>query len=292
MARIEAIGTNNWTLPRFMRPALVVTSLAAVVVALFVGFLSGPSPTGTIGQAYAATTELQSYRMSGSSVPLGGTPEVVFDWEFVAPDSYHGTMSTDGLFQEFILVGDEQYIRDSADATPSGSVVIVTDSMYSPVPSREGTLRFLDSLIGVEQLPDDQIEGVDTSHYVGIVDLDAILDEQLVSLDPESLGYLETLAFVELQRTAKISVELWIGYKASRIQQMSLDVQFPIISTGPEGAEQQGSSGFSTVVKYSDFNSDIEIKRPVTVSGELSEGWKLADNEPPEPIVESELITP
>lgn len=292
MSRIEAIGTMNRPFPRLMRPALAVASLAAVAVAVFVVFLSGAGPAGPVAQAYAATAELESYRMSGTSVRFGGTSEVDFEWEFVAPDSYHGTIAIDGLVEEFVLVGDEQYTRDVSGGQRSGSVAIVTDSIYSPIPSREGTLRFLDSLTDVEQLPNEQIEGVDTSHYLGRVDFDRILDEQIASLDPDSPGHQETLAFVELQRTAQISIELWIGEEGHRIQQMNLDVQFPTISSGPAGVEQQGSSGFSTVVRYSDFNSGIEIKRPLAASGNLIAGWQLADSGPPEPTIEGGLISP
>ena len=229
---------------------------------------------------------------SGTSVLLGGTSEVAFDWEFIAPDSYHGTTTRDGLVQEFILVSDEQYTRDFAGTQSPGSVVIVTDNIYSPIPSREGTLRLLNSLTDVEQLPNERIGNVDTSHYLGRVDIHRILDEQLAALDPNAQGYQETLAFVDLQRTAQISIELWIDEEAYRIQQMKVDSQFPIIVSGPNGVEQQGSSGFSTVVRYSDFNSAIEIKRPLTASGNVIAGWRLAYSGPPEPTIESGPITP
>ncbi len=54
---------------------------------------------------------------------------------------------------------------------------------------------------------------------------------------------------MELQRTAQLSVELWIGEEAHQILRMRLDAQFPITFSGPAGVEQRGSSGFSTMVR-------------------------------------------
>ena len=63
---------------------------------------------------------------------------------------------------------------------------------------------------------------------------------------------------MELQRTAQLSVELWIGEEAHQILRMRLDARFPITFSGPAGVEQRGSSGFSTMVRYSDFKCHLD----------------------------------
>ena len=195
-----------------------------------------------------------------------------------------------GQAQEFIAIGDMQYIRDSNNNL-SSETVIVTDSLFSPIPSREGVLKLLDSLTALEELPDQEINGVDSFHYSGRVDIDKIFDEQLATLDPESPAYEEAIEVLELQRGITIDVELWASKEDFSIQQMQVNGRVPTIGSGPEGYELIGSLSFSTMVRYSGFNEIIEIEPPLTESGNPEPGWRLAGSAPA-PVIEKETITP
>ena len=289
MLKIEAIDTTRRPIRWALRPALAVAAVAAAIVAALVLQLpTTTGPGGLIAKAYAATASLQSYRMTGSTVSTfnGQASEGTFEWEFAAPDRYHGTMTSDGDVQEFIIVGDEQYTRDSGNGQSSGNVVVITTegfSVFNPVPSREGTLQLLDSLTDLVDLPDEVIDEVDTLHSRGRVDIDRIMDEQLAGLDPESPAYSETFEFLELQRSIRIDVELWISKEDFSIRQMSLDVEGP--TTG-SGGDQVGEVAYSTMVRYFDLNEPIEIARPLTGFGELVRGWNLVGSGPPAPQVQ------
>ena len=124
---------------------------------------------------------------------------------------------------------------------------------------------------------------------MGRVDIDRIVDEQAAGIDPESPAYAETLEFLEIQRSARIDVELWVGKRGYSIQQMKLDAGFPITGSG---GEQIGRASYSTVVRYSDLNEPIEIVRPLATSGEPAPGWNLVSDGPPAPaVVERKVVT-
>ena len=198
-------------------------------------------------------------------------------------------MSADGDEREFIIIGDEQYTQESGSGESTGSVVVITGggySVFNPIPSKEGILQILDSLTYLEGLPDEQLDGEDTRHFRGKVDMDRIVDEQIEGLDPESPQYDQTVELSSLQRSATIDVALWIGKEDSTLRRLKLDVQFPTLSSGPRGMEQSGVATFSTLVRFLDLNEPIDINPPVTLSGVPESGWMQVTGGPPSPIVE------
>ncbi len=290
MSTIQATGTVTFPWKGLMRPALVAMAVVAAVIVPLVLQLSGAGPGAPIAEAYAVIEGLQSYRMSGStSVTADGeTSEGGFDWEFAAPDRYHGRLTTGSEVQEFIIVGEEQYVRDSRGDQAGGSVVVVTDDASSPVPSREGTLQLLDSLIDVERLPDEKLDGADSFHYRGRVDIDRMLDEAVAGLDSGSTGYNDNLESLAVQRSIEIDVELWIDKGDFSLRQMRRDMSAPTMRSDAEGTRQVGSMTSSTLVRYFDFDKPVEIERPLTTSGDLEEGWHLVGGGPPAPAVTTE----
>ena len=294
MLKIDAIGTMKRPVQGLMRPALAAAAVvvAAIAVSLVLQ-LSGATPGGPIARAYAATAGLQSYRMTGSTTYTGNgqSAEGAFEWAFAAPDRYRGKLTTEDDIQEFIIVGDQQYARDSGSGRSRGTAFVITNSLFSPIPSREGTLRLLDSLTELEQLPDEKIDGIEVLHYRGRVDIDRILDEQLAGIEPESLEYEATAEALDVQRAISIEVELWIDKEKYWIRQMRQDVRAPTTVSDAEGTRQAGSAGYSTVVRYSGFDEPTEIEPPITASGELLPGWSLASHGPADPVVEMEAVT-
>jgi len=272
MSRIKATDIIK-PFRRWIRPALVVVPVVAILVALLVlhPWSTSLDPEGLIAKAYAATTELQSYRMFSSikSTSEGKASEATFETEFVAPDRYRGKATTNGDWVEFIIIGDKQYIRDS-DPSRTTSVGVFSGSILS----KEDTLRLLDRLTDLEKLPDEMIDGVDCLHYKGRIDMARPVEEQMANLDPAQPGYEQLLEAMEWLRQMKTEVELWIGkadylirqIKADYlIRQIKYDMQVP-----PEDSGRWGT--FSSIVRHYDFNEPIEIEAPVAASGELRGG--------------------
>ncbi|MFC2058357.1 zf-HC2 domain-containing protein [Chloroflexota bacterium] len=281
--------------PRLLRPVLFAAPIVAVIIALLVTQLPGINPQGVISKAYAATAGLQSYRMSGSTISTfnGESSETAFMWEFTEPGNYRGELTTGGETNEFIITGDRQYAQYSDSRESSGTVVIVTDSIFSPIPSREGTLQLLDSLADLEELPDEEINGLGSLHYRGRVDIDRIVDDQIAALDPEWPEYEQMAEAMEMQRSININVELWINKEDYSLLQMNLDAQSPrfvaaapVFESGSDVMQEAGFISYSTSARYYDFNEAIEVDHPLTESGALEQGWSLTEDSPPSPTVE------
>ena len=305
MASIKAIGPQQGSvysgdmrsdslarrgLHRLLRPALVMAVIAAVLIIPLALQLTGGGPGVGIALAYAATEALESFRVSGTTVSSfgGSTSEGAFDWEFVAPDRYSGGFTTPAGSQEFVIVGDEQFFRNT-DSGGTGVTVVVIDTdgydVFNPVPSRAGTLQILDSLTDVESLDDETVDGMTTLHYQGRVDIDRIIDQQTVLLDADAPGYREMVQMLDFQRAVKIDVELWIDAGDSSLRQMKLDAESPTFVSDQDGSRFEGSSTFSTFVKFTDLNAPISIERPVGADGVLEQGWGVAGSGPPAPTV-------
>ncbi len=265
MLRIKGADILKKPIKRWKRLALIAVPIVVILVALLVlqpwgAFLGS---RGIIAKAYAATTELQSYRMFSSikSTLEGKTSEATFETEFVAPDHHRGKATMNGDWVEFIIIGDKQYIRDSDPSrTTSGGV------SSSSILSKEDTLKIIDSLTDLEKLPDEKIEGVDCIHYWGMVDVDRVIEEQKAKLDPRQPHYQEMLKGLENMRGMKVQVELWIGKEDYLIRQLRQDMEVPL-----EGTSR-------VTVKYYDFNEPITIGPPTTASGELLPGWRLVSS--------------
>jgi len=246
---------RNW-----LRPALVAGA-AVIVLALVVIQPWSASPQSVIARAYSATENLQSYRLTSTLVSIfeGETSEQSSDWEFAFPDRYHGKITLDGETYEFIIIGEETYARDPDNA--SGKLFIGVWSGFAP--SKEYTLEILDSLTGLQKLPDERIEGTDCLRYQGRVDVEQKIEELKARLDPEEAGYEERLKGLEALRTTKTEVELWIGKNDFLIRQMK------------SIRESSVHGDAVVVVKFYDFNEGITIESPTTASGELLPGWQL-----------------
>ena len=249
---------------KWLRPALGV---AAVVIVLAILLITQPwalSPQSIMARAYAATEGLQSYRMSSSLVSIfeGETSEQRSEWEFAFPDRYHGRITLDSEIYEFIIIEEKTYARDPDDA--SGKLSIGVRSAFAP--SKEYTLGILDSLTGLQKLPDEKIEGTDCLHYRGKADVEREIEKQQAKLDPEQPGYEERLKGLDALRTIETEVELWIGKDDFLIRQMK-----SIMESSVHG-------NAVVVVKFYDFNEAITIEPPTAESGELLPGWRLQNS--------------
>jgi hypothetical protein len=70
---------------------------------------------------------------------------------------------------------------------------------------------------------------------------------------------------------------------------MKLDSESPTFVSDQEGSRFEGSSTFSTFVKFTDLNAQISIERPVGADGMLEEGWSVAGGGGPAPTIETEV---
>jgi outer membrane lipoprotein-sorting protein len=253
---------------RWLRPAVV--ALAAVVV-LIVALVQpwSVNPEGVIARAYSATEGLLSYRatMSGTASEGGNLNSTI---EFVFPDRFRVRLTSGGETDEFIVVGDKQYVK-SGDM--SRNTIIAFSNSASSMLSKEATLKLIDSLTDIETLPDGKIKGVDSFHYKGKYDMEKQLEDQKARLTEmqsrmDADDYARMMEGLEDSLNVKMEIELWIGKDDNLIRQIVQTTQYP----DDEGKLQTSSA----TMTFYDFNEPIVIEPPLDANGELLEGWQLA----------------
>ncbi|MQG68493.1 MAG: LppX_LprAFG lipoprotein [SAR202 cluster bacterium] len=290
MSRIMVDASKRWHTRPMIRPVLfALVIVAAVAVPLALRF-SGAGPDARIAEAYDAVQSLQTYHMSGTTTTNadGETGSITFEWEFVAPDRYRGEITGPAMNNEFVIVGSDQYLRSSTDGGSFQSVVMSED-LLNPIPSRGGVLKLLATMSDLLEQPHEIIEGVDTRHITGKIDFGRHLEDQLTSLDPSSPEYDQAIQWIDLQRSTRIGVEVWVAKTDSSLRQMRLDVSSPMIRSGPAGIQQIGTVGYITDVRYYDFDKAIEIEPPISDSGALEPGWVSTNGGMPAPTAAPSL---
>jgi hypothetical protein len=269
----EQIMTLNVS-GRWLRPAVI--ALAAIIVLIVV--LVQPwsvNPEGVIAKAYSATESLLSYRasISGTASEGGNLDSII---EFVFPDRFHAIITSGGETDEFIVVGDKQYVK-SGDM--SRNMIIAFSNSATSMLSKEATLRILDSLTDLQRLPDETIEGVSSFHYKGRFNTEKMIEKEKVRLagmqsrmEPDD--YQEMMKGLENSLNVKTEVELWIGKGDSLIRRIMQVAQAP----DSEGQLHTSSMTF----RYYDFNQPITIEPPMDTNGQLLDGWQLAGSITPD----------
>jgi len=177
------------------------------------------------------------------------TLETVFEGQFAAPDRFRAKMSHQtGRWCEVIKIGDKSYVRTEDEAEWGGERSDV-GCVVLPIPE---VLKPLDSLIDLEQLPDEQIDGVECFHYRGKADIDSLVEKT-------GMTYQQTQEFLEVMRRTSTNVELWVGKDDYLIRQIKIRVRFPESEPGI-GEEKWATQ--TTVMRFYDFNKPIAIEPP------------------------------
>lgn len=280
MTAIHATTNHRSRVPRILRPVVAASAVAAAIAIALVITLSDGDDRNGIARAYDAVAELESYRMTGTTTVIQDDQnfETTFDWTFDGTDRVSGTLSGPDGDTDFFVDGDVQYVR-SQSGGGGGIVVILEDSLLSPVPTREGTLRFLESLIGVIELPTETINGVRSLHYSGDIDLGPEFDELLAAFDESSEEYVQMKAFFDIQRQSEIAIELWISEEDFQIQRLLIDARLATANSSNGVIAHGGWMISRTVADYSEFNEPVDIAPPLTPTGELEPGWLSSGSE-------------
>ena len=246
----------------------LLIGIAILLMIPVIGCTKGPSSEEVIAKAYAAASELQSYRVEGSAIippelGVGLSPESTFEMEIVAPNRVHCTMcwSEDRGKDEFITIGDKQYSRHYWDSkwTQWGLNPRPSNGYGITVSEPKQTLLLLDALTNLEELQDERVEGVDCLHYRAKVDMGKIVEEQKAKLAPSMPKYKDILKGLDRQRQLEIEVEIWIGKEDYLIWQIKQAWQTPL------GEEKWATQ--SSLSKYYDFNEPIKIESPQIQAG-------------------------
>jgi len=255
---------------KWLRPAVVALAAVVVLVLALVQPWGGSlEPQSVLAKTYTATEGLLSYRatMSGTASEGNNFDSTI---EFVFPDRFRVRLTSGGETDEFIVVGDKQYVK-SGDM--SRNTIIAFSNSASSVLSKEATLKLIDSLTDLETLPDERIKGVDSFHYKGRYDMEKQLEAEKARLAKmesrmDADDYERMMEGLENSFNVNMEVELWIGKDDNLIRQIVQTTQY----LDDEGKLQTTSA----TLTFYDFNEPIIIEPPLDANGELLKGWQLA----------------
>lgn len=176
---------------------------------------SGPS-VSVAQQAVAASavkleTEVQSFRgVFDIETRLGGfrvgmTGQMLFE----APDSMYMVMDVLGDRLEILLDGPDMYMNIPGEGwrTVAQDIPGLDSDAYNDYLDNRGVVNYgqqLDDLANLEQLPDEEIDGVVYHHYAGDLDLESIISE----LPDEFVD--DSQIDLALDIVGDLSMELWL----------------------------------------------------------------------------------
>ena len=222
-----------------------------------------------LAKAGAVANEIKSYRMTGEyyiydpvtkEYALRAFGGITFSGdryseqqEFIIPSNYYRDITGAGTY-EAIGIGEKAYGRVTGSLGYAPGMAASEWQQY--MPSEILTRKTLSMLVKIEELPDENIDGVLCYHYRGSVDTVKFVNEY-----PQQAG-----AF----RTSKINEEFWIGKDDYIIRQFRDEIirGEDIMARLPMLTAQT-----LEVWKYSDFNVSITIEPPLDAQGNLLSGW-------------------
>jgi len=264
---------------KWLRPALVAIPVIAILATLFIWqpWNSSYGSQGVIAEAQAATADLQSYRVSIEGTGDTESEAYKIEAEFSAPDRYHNIYSGNGFDMEVILISEVPYFRELLEASVGVSTWSRMAQGYSSLVSREYTTRTLDYLTGVQELPDEVIDGVNCVHIGGTYDWEKQMREFLGGdsqrgRPPISEARLQEM-IEEREEAGITTINLWIGKEDYLIRKMERVTQIP----DKNGVIQSGTQ----ILRFYDLNEPIAIEAPVDSQGNLLPGWITTHPESP-----------
>ncbi|NVM26666.1 MAG: hypothetical protein HWN70_12230 [Desulfobacterales bacterium] len=214
-------------------------------------------------KAISATCEAQSYRISEvATYTLEGESGVsITESEFTAPDRYHDIISSAGGWGEYIFIGDRGFVRDSKDISewcelpcqyddPSSGATGMITATATPLDKK---LEYLNWLVDLKKLANEEIDGVVCLHYRGRLDVDSYVNML------RNRVVMEYEQFPSDISTWEVNFELWVEKDTHLIRQLKSEEH--VMVDNPDTGEKNLFSG-STTKQFYDFNEPINIELP------------------------------
>ncbi|MGD9142291.1 MAG: zf-HC2 domain-containing protein [Dehalococcoidia bacterium] len=279
ISRVKAVGRfSGRPYVQWLRPAIIGLAAVAVLVIAFVQpWSASEEPKAVLARTQEAVADIQYYR-SVSFITItaeGQTSSSQMEVDFATPDRYRISITGDGQAEEFIIIGETQYVTN--DAFGWVTIKVFPDN-YSSILKKEATLELLDELTGVEKLPEEEIEGIRCLHYIGRLDMEKRIEEMKSAIresnaesDIPAISDEQMEEIAEGMRSIDVSYELWIGKDDYLLRQMKVEQTVP---GGDDGEDMFASM----VMRYSDFNQPIVIEPPLDAGGQLLDGWRLVES--------------
>jgi hypothetical protein len=253
-------------------PLILLALLVLLISTLLIGCGSSrPDPEDVIARAKDAINEVQTYRSEGMSIHTenGETTQSSEQAEFVSPDRLRTITVDEGGTEERIRIGQIEY---RLDAVGNNWQVRQWPESF-PFPNLAvGLAEMFDSLVGLVEMPDEEIDGVDCFHYKGSIDVKARGEEEKAKLDPSQRDYEERMRALEIYNQWQLSFEFWVGKEDFLLRQLKQHQEVVYIKDAGEDTEREEHHITTGTFRLFDFNQSIQIEPP---PAELIEGVNL-----------------
>jgi len=234
-----------------LRQYLIIGLLSLLMISAL-GCGSGGNLQETISEAVNITSNAESYRSSQIMIQTfnGETRRSITQSDSVEPDQLRTQAIGPEGWRETIVVGNKCYERD-----PDQPSWHVCDGVWKLTPLKE-ELKILQYLVELEELPDEEVNGVDCLHCSARVDRDSYVEDQKAEMSPEQLSSVN----FEQMGDWEMEVELWIARDSHLIRKLGIENRRPTQIEKSEGKEKWVTD---TGIKYFyDFNKPIDIELP------------------------------
>ena len=223
-------------------------------------------------------TKVKSGQMDVFTRNADGMEQQLIELSWIYPDRYSGKFLPNDKGIEFIFIGKRYY---SKDAHPQE---LFDDRRYQICRNQthyvyeNGAKEILDSLIHINELPEEKIHSVDCLHYEARIDMDYQVDQLIEEYrtlqleDPEF--FTDTLIEQEIKRLeplrkVEMSVEYWISKSDGIFRQLIINTQELL-----DRDEIIMKESYTRVVYYN-INHPFMIRPPETLFRGLLPGWQL-----------------
>jgi len=171
--------------------------------------------------------------------------------------------------EESIRIGNTDYLLDAAGN--NWQVRQWPESM-SFRNLAVGLAEVLDSLVGLVEMVDEEIDGVDCFHYKGSVDMKARGEEEKAKLDPSQPDYEDRMRALEIYDQWQLHSEFWVGKADFLLRQLKQHQEVVFVKDAGEDTEREEYYSTMATFRFFDINQPIQIEPP---PAELIEGVNL-----------------
>lgn len=248
-----------------MKKIITIAVLLLLLTIILQPGCSTPRPNfeEVIARAIEAAGEVQTYRMEESvQIVQGEMAQSINSVELVTPDRTHRIskgLQGNGSREESIQIGvvlytrnvnsDEWYVRDVEEVMSAGRNLL-------------GMLQPFAELGDIQELGDEMIDGVDTFHYKGSMNLKTEQQESLASLNQSDPRYEQMKRIYESIEYIRDDIEFWIGKDDYLLRQFISRLESNRFLNKGEDTEEEEHASLIVTVSFFDFNEPIEIKPP------------------------------
>ncbi len=216
-----------------------------------------------IARAIEAAGEVQTYRMEESvQFVQGEAAQSINSVELVTLDRVHRIskgLQGDGSREESIQIGTMLYTRN---VNSEEWHVREVEEVMSAGRNLLGMLQPFAELGDIQELGDEMIDGVDTFHYKGSMNLKTEQQESLASLNQSDPRYEQMKRIYESIEYIRDDIEFWIGKDDYLLRQFISHLESNRFLNKGEDTEEEEHSSLIVTVRYSSYNQPIEIEPP------------------------------